>query len=130
MALKALGDKAFEKNQEIENYGVSTMLPRETNETPSSIIDRNFGDGFSEKLLQIPVGEWFGPVRSSFGVHLVFIENILVGEPIPLEEVKNLIIREMEYDAKETAKNQFFSELRNQYKIIYRGDAKKIVEVN
>lgn len=128
--LNQLTESSINPSQELPNSGINTMLPKRTVETECSIIDRNFGDGFSAKLLELPVGEWVGPVNSSFGLHLIFIEKVWGKEPIPLDEVRNIILREMEYDSKEAAKNQFFSELRNQYKIIYRGDAKKFVEDN
>ncbi len=38
-------------------------------------LDRQLGPGFSASLDDAPVGSWFGPVRSSYGLHLIWIEE-------------------------------------------------------
>ena len=38
-------------------------------------LDRQLGPGFSASLDDAPVGSWFGPVRSSYGLHLILIEE-------------------------------------------------------
>ena len=38
-------------------------------------LDRRFGPGFSASLEDAPVGTWIGPVRSSYGLHLVWVHD-------------------------------------------------------
>ena len=38
-------------------------------------IAKQFGDKFVAKLADVPIGQWFGPVESGYGMHLVFVEE-------------------------------------------------------
>jgi len=37
-------------------------------------LARQFGEAFATAVAQLPVGEWAGPVRSAYGLHLVRVE--------------------------------------------------------
>lgn len=54
--------------------GDSTMLPPELEAAPAFEVTRIFGTDFANGLKALPVGQWAGPVRSGFGLHLVKIE--------------------------------------------------------
>jgi hypothetical protein len=58
----------------------------------------------------------------------VYITSITPESPAPLEAVKDEILREMEYEEKEAAKEQFYTELMRQYSIVYQGAAKDLME--
>ncbi len=36
-------------------------------------LDRRFGPGFAAALDRVPLGAWSGPIRSTYGVHLVWV---------------------------------------------------------
>ena len=57
-------------------------------------IDRRFGTGFFAALEGLPKGEWSGPVASSFGVHVVRINDALPASMPPLEDVRDEVLRE------------------------------------
>ncbi len=40
-----------------------------------SDLDGRFGPGFAQQVFGLEVGRWQGPVESSFGAHLVFVES-------------------------------------------------------
>jgi hypothetical protein len=40
-------------------------------------VDRRFGPGFAAALDGVPPGRWAGPIRSSYGLHLVWVEERL-----------------------------------------------------
>lgn len=66
------------------SMGVSSMLPTEVPASAPVQIDGGFGRGFSSALTELPVGEWSGPVRSGFGIHLV---RVMEKEPPSLPEL-------------------------------------------
>jgi len=57
----------------IEELGDPLMLPQEVEATPLDQLSRVFGADFAEAMASAPVGSWSGPVRSGFGLHLVFV---------------------------------------------------------
>jgi hypothetical protein len=52
-------------------------------------LDRIFGAGFAAALADAPIGTWVGPVRSTYGAHLVWIEERIPARVPPLAEVRS-----------------------------------------
>ena len=63
VALRAGGDAL--------TYGDSTLLPRHVERAFPADIKEAFGDAFEQVVRDLPPGTWSGPLRSSFGYHLV-----------------------------------------------------------
>ncbi len=112
----------------VSGSGDIIMLESKYEQQLESQIDKHFGEGFAKQLVALPEGTWSGPVASSYGWHAVYITDKQEGQARPLEAVKAEIIREMEYEEKEAAKEQFFTELMQQYNIVYEGEVKKFMD--
>src|SRR4051794_4923782 len=59
-----------------------------------SDIARAFGDAFGKQLAAADVGQWQGPIRSSFGAHFVFVDERTKGSLPPLASVREDVRRE------------------------------------
>jgi hypothetical protein len=53
--------------------GDPLLLPETFGLTPVSQVAAQFGDGFAGDLAPIPPGNWVGPLKSVYGLHLVFV---------------------------------------------------------
>ncbi|KAB1067790.1 peptidyl-prolyl cis-trans isomerase [Tamlana haliotis] len=111
----------------VSDVGDLTMLDSSYDNTPAEHIDNTLGENFSSKLLELPLKSWQGPIISAYGKHLVYVNQITPEAPKQLEAVKTELIRELKYEVKEASKDQFFTELMQQYEIIYTGELKKLV---
>ncbi|MEM9068407.1 MAG: peptidylprolyl isomerase [Myxococcota bacterium] len=60
--------------------------------TQADIAGR-FGDAFAASVLNAPLGEWSGPVESSFGVHLVRITELEDARTPRVEEAEDALRR-------------------------------------
>ena len=60
--------------------------------TTAGGLDGIFGDGFSRALADLPAGAWVGPVGSSYGLHLVWIEARVPARLPPLAEVHRQVL--------------------------------------
>jgi len=60
-----------------------------------SQIERIFGPGFAAAVAQAPLQAWSGPVRSSYGLHLVWIDDRVAAHAPPLEAVRNQIVHHL-----------------------------------
>jgi len=107
--------------------GANTMLSPEMKEMPADLIDREFGENFASKLQELTPGQWSGPVPSVFGWHLIYLDSMTPPRPLPLEAVRNEILMQLQYEDKDAAKEQFYTELLQQYEITYQGLAKQLV---
>lgn len=55
-------------------------------------IERIFGPGFAAAVTNLPLRTWSGPVRSSYGLHLVWIEDTQSATTLPLAAVRNQVL--------------------------------------
>lgn len=82
-----------------------------------SMLQRYFGSDFVSQVFKLEVGKWQGPILSSYGWHLVWVEDIEKAQAPPLKEVLNQvegnILREREVIRLKDA----LLKLRSQYKI-------------
>ena len=51
-------------------------------------LDRRFGPGFAAALATAPAGAWSGPLRSPYGLHLVWVRERLAPETPSLDAVR------------------------------------------
>lgn len=108
----------------VADLGDSLMLPHTFKESPQWEIERQFGQQFGAGLLQSPVGRWHGPVVSGFGVHLVYVSELIEGRLPALQEVRDAVVLEWQSAKRKEADAAFFEALRNRYTITIAHPAK------
>lgn len=113
--------------EQVRSAGAATMLPPFMQARTPKQIDREFGEGFSDKIEGMQPGLWQGPVASTFGWHLIYPDTLIPSAPLPVSAVQSDIYEQLQYEEKNAAKEQFYTELIQQYDITYRGVAKQIV---
>jgi hypothetical protein len=82
-------------------------------------LARHFGADFVQNLQQADPqpGHWVGPIRSTYGLHYVWVSAIEPGREATLDEVRVQLVRDLELSAKETALRDGISALRQHYEI-------------
>ncbi len=80
-------------------------------------VAARFGDDFAEALLEVPLGVWQGPVRSSYGLHLVEVIERVAGYSPDLGEVREAVQREWLAARKAEIKEQVYRKFRQHYSI-------------
>ena len=99
---------------------ISPFLPgyRFARLTPDQLA-RNFGAAFVEKLQAAgPVGgSWVGPIRSTYGLHLVWVGEIEPARDATLEEVRTQLVRDLESRARAAALEEGIAALRQDYEV-------------
>lgn len=113
--------------EQVREKGIPTMLPSGMDMQRSDQVDREFGEGFSRALEGMPPGLWSGPVPSSFGWHLIYLDSLIPSSALPLSAVQDEIYSQLEYEEKNAARELFYTELIQQYDVTYKGLAKEIV---
>ncbi|MCC6763120.1 MAG: peptidyl-prolyl cis-trans isomerase [Deltaproteobacteria bacterium] len=76
-----------------------------------------FGPDLARRLQSAPVGEWVGPYRSSFGVHLVRIATREGGRPATVDEVRRELVRDWEEERRSEAARAALGALRARYDV-------------
>lgn len=98
--------------------GDHTMLQPAMTLTPVSGVAREFGREFAAALGTLPRGQWAGPVRSSYGVHLVRVTRFDDGYVPPLAEIRDAVETRWRQDRREAHINTEYEKLRAKYEVL------------
>ena len=87
-------------------------------QTPDQLA-RHFGSSFVRNLEQAEPepGQWVGPVRSTYGLHYVWVDALEPAREATLDEVRLQLVRDLESRAKEAALRDSITRMREQYEI-------------
>ena len=95
--------------------GDATMLEAHHVAASETEVERQFGEEFAAGLRDAPTGEWFGPVRSGYGAHLVLIETRTPGRPATLAEVRDAVARDWAAANRQQQLDAQYRTLRSRY---------------
>jgi parvulin-like peptidyl-prolyl isomerase len=98
--------------------GQPTLLPRSAEAAPVDLVARDFGAAFAEQLVQLPQGEWVGPLASGLGAHLVRVSARAPAALPPLDEVRQQVAREWENTRRERSRSESYRKLRERYDVV------------
>ena len=100
-----------------EDLGDRLTLPHRHARKPESELAASFGGSFTGNLADLEVGKWQGPILSGYGLHLVFIEEVLPGRPLTLEEAERDVRRDWDNEQRVKAIDSLYEEFRKDYTI-------------
>ena len=116
------------KGDAIENasaLGDGFMLQNYYPEKDQVEIQKLFGSGFAESLVELSTGQWHGPVLSGYGVHLVYVSHVSE-PPVPVfAGVRERVVQDWTTDRGEELNEQFYANLREQYIVVIEEAAEK-----
>jgi parvulin-like peptidyl-prolyl isomerase len=107
----------------LADAGDPTLLPQEMQAESAQVIANTFGSEFAEQLQDAPVGQWSGPVRSGFGLHLVRVVERGAATRPSLEEIRPIVLREWQAEQRTLANQEFLRTLRARYEVRVEGPA-------
>mgnify|MGYP001820023992 CR=1 FL=1 len=81
-------------------------------------IQKLFGSGFTESLVELSPGQWHGPILSGYGVHLVYVSSISEPPAPVFAEVRERVTQDWKADRGEELNEQFYASLRDRYTIV------------
>ena len=102
----------------IDRLGDALMLPGDVAGSSRTDVARQFGDEFADAVLKVEPGHWTGPLRSGYGLHLVFVRERKEGRSPGLAEVRPTVEREFMSDRRKRRLNDMYEEMLKRYKVI------------
>jgi PPIC-type PPIASE domain len=93
------------------------LLDGEFQDLDLSAVSGMFGPEFAAALFGLESGAWSGPIRSAYGLHLVFISKTSPAVPRPFEEVRGALLADWWREKEETASRVYMDRLRAKYGI-------------
>ena len=101
--------------------GDEISLPSRFDDLDAAGVSRTFGQDFANDLVNLPDGEWTGPVWSGYGQHLVRVLSRTEVTALPFEDVREQVKRDWLADARKQAEAQAYAAMRAQYEIKIEG---------
>jgi hypothetical protein len=98
--------------------GDDFMLQNYYPEKDSLEIQKLFGSGFVESLVDLSPGQWHGPVLSGYGVHLVYVSSVSEPPPPVFAEVQERVVQDWTTDRSEELNEKFYANLRDRYTVV------------
>ena len=104
--------------QDLTVYGDRSMLISYLENKSAFNIEKSFGKKFTEELSKLEAGKWQGTILSGYGVHLVYIKEI-IRPPMPtLSQIKETVLQDWTSDKQKEINKQFYTALKANYTIV------------
>jgi hypothetical protein len=100
-----------------DTVGDASLLDHSFEAVPASQVAAQFGDQFAEALSELPSGEWRGPVFSTYGPHLVLIDDRTDGRVPALEEVREVVRRDWANAQRAEVSEKYYQALLRRYTV-------------
>jgi PPIC-type PPIASE domain len=101
----------------IDHAGDALMLPGEVGSSARTDVARQFGEEFADAVLTLEPGRWTGPLRSGYGLHLVFVRERKDGRSPGLAEVRPIVEREFLSDRRKRRLNAMYEQMLARYRV-------------
>jgi hypothetical protein len=113
----AVTREALRNGADPDELGKPTLLPHRMTLTPADLVARDFGASFAATLEKVPIGEWVGPIDSSFGAHYVRVSDRTPAVAPQLAAVRDQVVREWENERRQRARNDAYTKMRAEYQL-------------
>ena len=97
--------------------GDPSLLEHRFAHVEATEVARQFGEKFASALNDLPLREWQGPVESSYGIHLIFVDERTERRSPLLEDVRDAVRRELLNMRRLESNKKFYDGLRKRYTI-------------
>lgn len=101
-----------------DSIGARTLLPALHPLSSARAVDATFGRGFFDQIAEAPEGAWAGPIRSSYGAHLVRVTSMRPAQLPPFEDLRDRLERDWTSVRAEDRLNARIEALRTSYTIV------------
>ena len=108
--------------------GDATLLPAGLEDALPQEISGVFGEDFALQIDQAPVDQWFGPLRSSFGWHVVRVTQRTPEVTPTLEQIRPIVVNQWQIDQGDKVSGEFYQALRSQYAVRIEGELGELLE--
>ncbi len=116
-ALSLLKDLRRNPHADPETMGDPFMFPAVHRDMSERDLLGVFGEEFAAQLVELPLGEWSGPVSSAFGLHVARLDALDPGRPSELAEVRDAVYRDLVGQRTREAEQLYFEGLLSQYTV-------------
>jgi hypothetical protein len=82
---------------------------------------REFGDAFAKQLFSLEAGQWYGPLESAYGMHLVYIHERIDSRMPKLDEVRKKVETDLLNARQREVNQQTYNAIHSRYQVLVEG---------
>jgi hypothetical protein len=103
--------------QDISGLGNRSVFASRYPSKSSFELIRLLGKQFTDSVITLEPGSWQGPIRSSYGLHLVYIESKQVGRLPELADIRGDVLQEWNNVLREKTVKAYYQQLLSRFNI-------------
>lgn len=104
--------------QAADDLGDRFMLSTSFQQNSTFQISRVFGSEFSERIVELAPGSWQGPIRSGYGLHLVFVYEREDASLQAFTEVRERVMTDYLFELRQSRNEEVLEKLKSRYRIV------------
>ena len=93
------------------------MLPQDLERTTRTGVARQFGEEFADAIVKVEPDDWAGPLRSGYGLHLVFVHARTDARTPALADVRPVVEREFLSARRKRELDAMYERLLQRYRV-------------
>jgi len=101
--------------------GDASMVPSGCTECSEADIRKQFGTAFAREVIHLKPGSWYGPIRSAYGIHAVYIHDRRDAVSPELDQVMDEVKNEWMLARQEEHTQRVYAEVRSRYRVMLEG---------
>ena len=98
--------------------GDPILLDTRFDRVSQTSIANTFGKEFADTMMLLSPGQWQGPLRSAYGLHVVYVHERQEGRSPDLNEVRDRVRVALLSERRRDSKNVFYESLRDHYDVV------------
>ena len=110
--------RALSDGQDPRALSKQTLMPPALKMSVRTSVDGVFGTGFFDALIDLPLDEWQGPVRSGYGLHFVRVTGTRMARVPKFDEVRKRVLEDRRRANIARMKNDNFERMSERYEIV------------
>ena len=100
------------------NAGDPILLDTRFDLVSQASIAGTFGKEFAEVVMELPQGQWQGPVRSGYGLHVVYVHERQETRLPDLNTIRDRVRMALLSERRRDSSKNFYETLRDRYEIV------------
>jgi parvulin-like peptidyl-prolyl isomerase len=117
-AVAKAGIAALRAGQSPDEVGDRTPLRGAYENAPRDQVDVLFGDAIAEALFALPPGDWTGPFKSDFGLHVVRLHARTARRLPPFDEIRDQVAAEFAAERRRARNEAEYRRMRAHYDVV------------
>ncbi len=116
--LADLRSRGAEATAQVDELGDRIMLERYHPRKTLQRVAALFGSDFAAAVFELEPGTWQGPVRSGYGLHLVYVHDLEAFPTPELDDVRDRVRQDWVDEKRREITESYFAELLERYEIV------------